>query len=49
MFRVEFLLVDDILATGGTLKAAMKLCGDAQYEVVDILVIINLRFLNKLI
>ena len=45
----QVLLVDDILATGGTLKAAMKLCQQARYNIWDILVIINLRFLNKMV
>lgn len=42
------LIVDDVLATGGTMNAATQLCKFSGYNVVDRIVLINLKSMNQL-
>tara|TARA_R110002012_G_scaffold296263_1_gene493506 strand:+ start:153 stop:659 length:507 start_codon:yes stop_codon:yes gene_type:complete len=40
------IIIDDVYATGGTMKAAERLCKEAGYNVIDKLVLIDLQFLH---
>ena len=46
--RQRVLLVDDVLATGGTLKAVNSLTRKAGYNVIDNLVLIDLLYVTKI-
>lgn len=42
----RLLLVDDVLATGGTLEAGASLCLEAGYEIARLMVLIDLRLID---
>jgi|GEM_PF-2261128 len=44
----RILIVDDVLATGGTLLAAIAVCEMAGYQTVATSVLVNLKYLNSL-
>jgi adenine phosphoribosyltransferase len=43
----EVLLIDDVLATGGTMRASAELCGTAGYRVRGLAVLIDLRIVGE--
>lgn len=45
---LNVVIVDDVLATGGTLVACLNLCQKNNYQVKAVSMLINLKFLNKL-
>lgn len=44
--RGEVFLIDDVLATGGTMQASAELCGTAGYRVRALAVLIDLRIMG---
>ncbi len=44
----NMLIMDDVLATGGTLQAAIELATQAGFNVVEVAVLINLKSLNQM-
>ena len=41
------ILVDDVLATGGTIRAAEKLCTNAGYQVIDALCLLDIGLMKN--
>ena len=43
----KVVIVDDVLATGGTIEAAQQLATDAGYEVIDSICLIDIGILKQ--
>jgi adenine phosphoribosyltransferase len=43
----RLLLIDDVLATGGTMKAAAELCQRAGYEITALAALIDLNLVKN--
>jgi adenine phosphoribosyltransferase len=41
-------IIDDVIATGGTLRAAIELCRKNNFNIISVGALINLKFLNDL-
>jgi adenine phosphoribosyltransferase len=46
--ELTVIIVDDVIATGGTLKATIQLCEKNNFKVNCVAALINLKFLNNL-
>jgi adenine phosphoribosyltransferase len=45
----NIVIVDDVLATGGTLMAVNELCEEAGYNIIDNLVLIDLKYVERVV